>query len=68
MMVGLWCSHPDWSLRPSIPQAIQVLKFEGALPDLPTRMPVPIYSPVPDGSETSSSSATLTNSSIDMVR
>ncbi|KAF5774482.1 putative protein kinase RLK-Pelle-L-LEC family [Helianthus annuus] len=68
MMVGLWCSHPDRSLRPSIRQAIQVLKFEGALPNLPTKMPVPIYYSVPDGSEISSSSATMTNSSIDMAR
>ncbi|KAI7749633.1 hypothetical protein M8C21_031571, partial [Ambrosia artemisiifolia] len=68
MMVGLWCSHPDRSLRPSIRQAIQVLKFEGALPNLPTKMPVPIYYSVPDGSEISSASATMTNSSIDMAR
>ncbi|KAI3828656.1 hypothetical protein L1987_02764 [Smallanthus sonchifolius] len=56
MMVGLWCSHADRSLRPSIRQAIQVLKFEGALPNLPTK------------SEVSCSSATMTNSSIDLVR
>ncbi|MFS7926744.1 putative non-specific serine/threonine protein kinase [Helianthus anomalus] len=68
MMVGLWCSHPDRSLRPSIRQAIQVLKFEGALPNLPTKMPVPIYYSAPDGSEISSSSATMTNTSIDMAR
>ncbi|KAI7758098.1 hypothetical protein M8C21_002089 [Ambrosia artemisiifolia] len=68
MMVGLWCSHPDRSVRPSIRQAIQVLKFEGALPNLPTKMPVPIYYSAPDDIEVSSSSATMTNSSIDMAR
>ncbi|GKE70107.1 L-type lectin-domain containing receptor kinase IX.1-like protein [Tanacetum coccineum] len=40
MTVGLWCAHPDWSLRPSIGQAIQVLKFESALPNLPMKIPV----------------------------
>uniref|UniRef100_A0A2N9H0N3 Protein kinase domain-containing protein n=1 Tax=Fagus sylvatica TaxID=28930 RepID=A0A2N9H0N3_FAGSY len=28
MIIGLWCAHPDPNLRPSIRQAIQVLKFE----------------------------------------
>ncbi|KAF8406122.1 hypothetical protein HHK36_008202 [Tetracentron sinense] len=44
MIVGLWCAHPDYSLRPSIRQAIQVINFEGPLPNLPTNMPVPIHS------------------------
>ena len=43
MIVGLWCAHPDKSLRPSIRQAIHVLNFEAALPDLPPKMPVPFY-------------------------
>ena len=43
MIVGLWCAHPDHNLRPSIRQAIQVLNFEMQLPDLPTKIPVPIY-------------------------
>ncbi|KAF8038361.1 hypothetical protein BT93_B1021 [Corymbia citriodora subsp. variegata] len=43
MMVGLWCAHPDWTLRPSIRQAIQVLKFEADVPNLPMKMPVPVY-------------------------
>ncbi|PON97086.1 Serine/threonine protein kinase [Trema orientale] len=43
MMVGLWCAHPDRSLRPSIKQAIQVLNFEATWPNLPSSMPVPIY-------------------------
>ncbi|KAD6453698.1 hypothetical protein E3N88_08404 [Mikania micrantha] len=68
MMVGLWCSHPNRSLRPSIRQVIQVLKFERMLPSLPMRMPVPTYFSRPDGSEISSSSATMTNTSIDLVR
>ena len=41
MIIGLWCSHPDQNLRPSIRQAIQVLKFEATMPNLPTDMPVP---------------------------
>ncbi|KAF3445437.1 hypothetical protein FNV43_RR10613 [Rhamnella rubrinervis] len=43
MIVGLFCAHPDPSLRPSIRQAISVLKFESSLPNLPTKMPVPIF-------------------------
>ncbi|GLT30097.1 hypothetical protein SLA2020_049180 [Shorea laevis] len=43
MIVGMWCSHPDSSLRPSIRLAIQVLKFETTMPNLPAKMPVPMY-------------------------
>jgi hypothetical protein len=43
MIVGLWCAHPDRSLRPSIRQAIHVLNFEATMPNLPTQMPVPMY-------------------------
>ncbi|KAL7613502.1 hypothetical protein Lser_V15G06928 [Lactuca serriola] len=43
MVVGLWCSHPDSSSRPSIKQAISVLNFEAPLPSLPAKHPVPVY-------------------------
>ncbi|GAB4848820.1 hypothetical protein Ancab_003614 [Ancistrocladus abbreviatus] len=43
MVVGLWCCHPDYSLRPTIKQAINVLNFEAPLPTLPSKFPVPIY-------------------------
>ncbi|XP_028790475.1 L-type lectin-domain containing receptor kinase IX.1-like [Neltuma alba] len=43
MIVGLWCAHPDKNLRPTIRQAIQVLCFESALPNLPPKKPVPMY-------------------------
>ncbi|GLT49207.1 hypothetical protein SLA2020_248430 [Shorea laevis] len=43
MIVGLWCTHPVCSLRPSIRQAMQVLNFEAPLPTLPGMMPVPSY-------------------------
>jgi len=43
MIVGLWCAHPDVSLRPSIRQAIQVLNFELALPNLPLNRPIATY-------------------------
>ncbi|XP_042484965.1 L-type lectin-domain containing receptor kinase IX.1-like [Macadamia integrifolia] len=32
MVVGLWCAHPDSKLRPSIWEAILVLKFDAPLP------------------------------------
>ncbi|KAI3798935.1 hypothetical protein L1987_34220 [Smallanthus sonchifolius] len=72
MMVGLWCAHPDRSLRPSIRQAIQVLKFEGAVPNLPIKMPVPMYYAEPDAPEVSSGSgsgaASITYTSDDLIR
>ncbi|BAT02220.1 L-type lectin-domain containing receptor kinase IX.1 [Oryza sativa Japonica Group] len=43
MVVGLWCAHPDYNIRPSIRQVISVLKFEAPLPDLPPKMPVAMY-------------------------
>lgn len=43
VMVGLWCAHPDRNLRPSIRQAIQVLNFEAAFPNLPGKFPIPVY-------------------------
>ncbi|KAK9061945.1 hypothetical protein SSX86_019129 [Deinandra increscens subsp. villosa] len=68
MMVGLWCAHPDRSLRPSIRQAIQVLKFEGPPPNLPMKMPVPMYYADPDAPEVSSGAASITYTSADLVR
>ncbi|GJU38095.1 putative reverse transcriptase domain-containing protein, partial [Tanacetum coccineum] len=56
------------SLRPSISHAIQVLKFEGALPNLPMKMPVPTFCAALDGLDVSTASATMTNSSIDVLK
>ncbi|XP_059650072.1 L-type lectin-domain containing receptor kinase IX.1-like [Cornus florida] len=48
LIVGLWCAHPDYTLRPSIRQVIQVLHYEAPLPVLPSKMPVPTYlAPIP---------------------
>lgn len=43
MVIGLWCCHPDYTLRPSIKQVINVLNFEAPLPSLPSKLPVPMY-------------------------
>ncbi|XP_042484582.1 L-type lectin-domain containing receptor kinase IX.1-like [Macadamia integrifolia] len=43
LIVGLWCAHPDYTVRPSIRQAMQVLNLEAPLPILPSKMPVPMY-------------------------
>jgi hypothetical protein len=43
MVVGLWCGHPDPVLRPSMRQAVSVLRLETPLPSLPVKMPVPAY-------------------------
>ncbi|XP_044346378.1 L-type lectin-domain containing receptor kinase IX.1-like [Triticum aestivum] len=47
IIVGLWCTHPNRSLRPSIRQAMNVLRTEAPLPSLPAKMPVAMFvSPV----------------------
>ncbi|KAK9938003.1 hypothetical protein M0R45_014766 [Rubus argutus] len=43
MMVGLWCAHPDYNMRPSMQQAIQVLNFEVTWPVLPLEMPMATF-------------------------
>ncbi|XP_021281963.1 L-type lectin-domain containing receptor kinase IX.1-like [Herrania umbratica] len=61
LSVGLWCSHPDYKLRPSIRQAIQLLNFEIPFPTFPSQMPeVLCFPPVPSDlfNYTSSSEAT----------
>ncbi|KAJ0096553.1 hypothetical protein Patl1_28378 [Pistacia atlantica] len=57
----------DHSFRPSIRQAIQVLNFETAMPNLPTKMPVPMYH-MPTDPSLSSGEPFITNSSIEVGR
>ncbi|XP_047331977.1 L-type lectin-domain containing receptor kinase IX.1-like [Impatiens glandulifera] len=45
VIVGLWCAHPDHTLRPTIKQATHVLHFDLSLPKLPPKMPTSIYYP-----------------------
>jgi serine/threonine protein kinase len=45
MVVGLWCAHPDRSLRPSIKRAVSMLRFEAPLPSLPAKMTAVILEP-----------------------
>ncbi|KMS97961.1 hypothetical protein BVRB_4g097070 [Beta vulgaris subsp. vulgaris] len=66
LMVGLWCCHPDHAYRPTIRQAINVLKLESPLPSLPLKFPVPIYCSSPtsvDSFYISSSYSGITSSS-----
>lgn len=66
MIVGLWCAHPDSTLRPSISQAIHVLNLQAPLPVLPIRMPVASYSTpenMPLPSPSLASGATVSSSS-----
>ncbi|KAJ6989709.1 hypothetical protein NC653_018259 [Populus alba x Populus x berolinensis] len=42
-IVGLRCCHPDYTIRPSTRQVINVLNFEAPLPALPSKFPVPMY-------------------------
>ncbi|KAL6643796.1 hypothetical protein ACP70R_018562 [Stipagrostis hirtigluma subsp. patula] len=62
MLVGLWCAHPDRGLRPTIRQAVSVLRFEAPPPRLPAKMPVATYGPPADcsGSSRSSSAQAVT--------
>ncbi|KAL3741642.1 hypothetical protein ACJRO7_017151 [Eucalyptus globulus] len=43
MVVGLWCAHPDYTARPSIREASNVLNFNAPAPALPSKLPVPTY-------------------------
>ena len=43
MVVGLWCCHPDPTIRPSVRKVIHVLNFEAPLPNLPSKFPIPMY-------------------------
>ncbi|KAI9110420.1 hypothetical protein K1719_018580 [Acacia pycnantha] len=43
MILSLWCAHPDYTIRPTIRQALNVLNFEAPLPNLPPTMPKPTY-------------------------
>ncbi|KAJ4714595.1 putative Kinase [Melia azedarach] len=63
MIVGLWCCHPDYTLRPSIRQVINVLNFEAPLPNLPSKLPVPMYyAPPIDMCKFNYTSSTVTDS------
>ncbi|CAN1332568.1 L-type lectin-domain containing receptor kinase IX.1 [Linum perenne] len=64
MTVGLWCAHPDHTLRPSIRQAIQVLNFEAGLPTLPLQMPVPSFYYAPQIGDSNSLSTYTVSSEV----
>ncbi|XBH82976.1 hypothetical protein VPH35_071517 [Triticum aestivum] len=58
MAVGLWCAHPDRTLRPSIKQAVSVIRFEAPPPSLPAKMPVATFTATIDSSLLSASQLT----------
>ncbi|XP_065875587.1 L-type lectin-domain containing receptor kinase IX.1-like [Euphorbia lathyris] len=45
LIVGIWCSHPDEDVRPSISQVIHVLNFDAVLPNLSTHCRRPQSTP-----------------------
>ena len=68
MVVGLWCCHPDPSFRPSIKQVVSVLNFESQLPNLPSKLPKPMYfAPPLNIYSTSYTSSDTTSSTRDHV-
>ncbi|CAM0870530.1 unnamed protein product [Alopecurus aequalis] len=62
LIVGLWCAQLDFKLRPSIRQAVNVLRFEAPLPSLPAMMPVATYMP-PVGARSSAPTSATSGSS-----
>ncbi|XP_044481359.1 LOW QUALITY PROTEIN: L-type lectin-domain containing receptor kinase IX.1-like [Mangifera indica] len=65
MIIGLWCCHPDYTLRPSIRQVINALNFEAPLPSLPSKLPVPTYyAPPMDMSKFTYTTSGVTQSSV----
>jgi hypothetical protein len=46
MITALWCAHPDRTQRPSIREAMNVLRLEEQLPSLPPKMPIATF-PLP---------------------
>ncbi|GLT47417.1 hypothetical protein SLA2020_211170 [Shorea laevis] len=67
LIIGLWCAHPIRNMRPSIKQAMQVLNFEAALPNLPNEMPTPVYN-IPNAPIIRTSEPCLSNMSITVPR
>ncbi|KAM7275605.1 hypothetical protein ACFE04_017471 [Oxalis oulophora] len=64
LIVGLWCAHPDFRQRATIRQAIYVLKFEAELPDLPPKIPVPMFQQSTPSYVLQPSNASVTDSSL----
>ncbi|CAN6356937.1 unnamed protein product [Urochloa humidicola] len=58
MVVGLWCAHHDRSLRPSIRQAVNVLRREALRPSQPATVPVATFLSPPNALSYTSSVAT----------
>ncbi|CAN6567949.1 unnamed protein product [Malus baccata var. baccata] len=70
MIIGIWCCHPDPTVRPSIRQVINVLNFEAPMPSLPLKYMCRFSytsnltrSSVKDQTQYSSSNCTTYNSS-----
>ncbi|CAN6355957.1 unnamed protein product [Urochloa humidicola] len=45
MVTALWCTHPDRTQRPTIREAVNVLRLDAQLPNLPPKMPVVTFLP-----------------------
>jgi serine/threonine protein kinase len=43
LIVGLWCTHPNYKKRPKTAQVIKVLQLEAPLPELPRDMHHPFF-------------------------
>uniref|UniRef100_A0A0E0FE09 Protein kinase domain-containing protein n=1 Tax=Oryza meridionalis TaxID=40149 RepID=A0A0E0FE09_9ORYZ len=63
MVVGLWCVHPDRSVRPVIRQVVSVQRGEVPPPSLPVRMPLATFLPPIDAFGYTSSAVTRSSTS-----
>ncbi|XP_057868310.2 L-type lectin-domain containing receptor kinase IX.1 [Cryptomeria japonica] len=61
MLVGLLCSHPNPDSRPSMREAIKILKLEADLPKVPLNFPVPVYADILTSPSISSNSSCVEN-------
>ena len=67
LIIGLWCTYPHYELRPSIKQAINVLKSDAPLSILSPNVPLPAFfhPPLVDVSNLYSSHPNIPSSSIE---
>lgn len=43
IVVGLWCVHPDYEKRPTMREVVLALGFQGLVPEIPKKRPMPVF-------------------------
>lgn len=62
LIVGLWCTNPNYKERPKTGQVIKVLLLESPLPELSHDMHDPLLQPIPPPQEGHSFQPSMTSS------